>query len=176
VFAGHERDPELPGVICSEPQIQETVSPKGGEISLAGVSLSISTSSVDEDEDLIIQPSFSGPFELPEGIESVSPAYLIKTPKEVEFKKDVDVRLQHNADLQTEEDCESMVLLQASSTPTYEDHGSSPVYKFKEIDSGDDAFSPLPERKRFGSFKMKELSSYYKIGRRQNRGESFDTT
>jgi hypothetical protein len=169
-----EGDPELPGVIWSEPQIRETVSPEGGEICLEkriGVSLSISRNSVIEDEDLIIQPSFSGPFEMPEGIESASPAYLIKTAKEVEFKKDVDVRLQHNTDLRTEEDCKAMVLLQASSTPTYKGRDPSPVYEFEEIDGGDGMFSPLPGRRRFGSFKWRRFRSYFRIGRRQSGGE-----
>lgn len=169
-----EGEPELPGVILSEPQRQETVSPDGGEIKLEkeiGVSLSISRNSVDIDEDLIIQPSFCGPFEMPDGIESASPAYLIKTANEVEFKKDVDVKLQHNADLRTEEDCKDMVLLQASSTPTYKGRDPSPVYEFEEIDGGSDTFSPLPGRRRFGSFKWRRFSSYFKIGRKRSGGE-----
>lgn len=165
----HEGEPEFPGIILSEPRRRETISPEGREIDLGdkiGVSLSISRNSVVEDEDLIIQPSFCGPFEMPDGVESASPAYLIKTTNEVEFKRDVDVKLQHNALLRTEEDCKGMVLLQASSTPTYRD--SSPVYEFEEIDGGDGTFSPLPGKRRYGRFKWRRFSSYFKIGRKQS--------
>lgn len=156
----------------SEPQRRETISLEGAEIQDVGVSLSISRNSVVEDEDLIIQTTFCGPFEMPEGVESASPGYLIKTANEVEFRKDVDVKLQHNADLRTEEDCKQMVLLQASSTPTYKGRDPSPVYEFQEIDGGDGTFSPLPGRRRFGSFKQRKFSSIFRIGRKRSEGRS----
>ena len=163
-------EPELPGVIVSEPQRRETVSLEGAEIQDVGVSLSISRNSVIEDEGLIIQTTFCGPFAMPAGVDSASPAYLIKTANEMEFKKDVDVKLQHNADLRTEEDCKDMVLLQASSTPTYKGRDPSPIYEFEEIDGGDGTFSPLPGRRRFGNFKWRRFSSYFRIGRKRSEG------
>jgi hypothetical protein len=110
---------------------------------------------------------------MPDGIESASPAYLITTANEVEFKKDVDVRLQHNADLQTQKDCHDMVLLQASSTPKYKGRHPSPIYEFEEFDGGGgETFSTLPGKRRFGNFRWRRFSSLFRIGRRQSGGGS----
>ena len=38
----------------------------------------------DESVDLVIQPCFSGSFEMPEDIKPASPAYLIETNKKVD--------------------------------------------------------------------------------------------
>ena len=107
----------------------------------AGISINISEGSISPDElvDLLIQPSFSGPFEFPKDMEPASPAYLIKTSKKMELKKPLIVRMQHSAKLQTEEDCKNMVFLRANSIPEY--RGSNPVYVFREIEDVRGAFT-----------------------------------
>ena len=100
-----------------------------------GISIVVPQDSLPPDEavNLAIQPSFSGSFEMPEGIEPASPAYLIEiTKKKVELKKSLLVKMQHYANLQTEEDCNSMVFLQANS----ENRGSKPVFKEVDGDKG----------------------------------------
>ena len=89
--------------------------------------------------DLVIQPCFCGSFEMPEDIEPASPAYRIETNKKMELKKPLLVRIQHYANLQTEEDCKNMVFLRANSDPDY--RVSKPVYIFKEVDGVEGKFT-----------------------------------
>ena len=109
---------------------------------------------------------------MPEGVESVSPAYLIKTTNEVEFDEPVDMELQHNSYLQTEEDCNEMMFLEASITSTAHQDSDSRL-KFENIDNASAAvkFSP---GERHGGLKQKKLSSWYKIGRKQSGKKSRD--
>lgn len=126
----------MPGVILShsQPLRAVTITPRGKEIDLEdeiGISISIPRDAVAKIAQLNIATSFSGAYETPGGMESVSPAYIIDG-KEVEFSKDVEVKLQHTANLETAEDCRDMVVMEACSTPTYSD--STPVYKFEELE------------------------------------------
>ena len=87
-----------------------------------GISVFIPENSLNIEEeslDLSIHPCFSEPFELPDGYESASPTYLITHSKRMTFSKDVTVRMHHHACLKSEEDCEDMVFLSASSIPVY---------------------------------------------------------
>ena len=104
---------------------------------------------------------------MPEGVESVSPAYLIKTTNEVEFREPVDVTLQHTSCIQTAEDCKEMVFLKASITSA----DSDSKLKFENIDNASAAvqFSP---GEGHGRLKLKKLFSWFKIGRRQNEKKS----
>ena len=105
-----------------------------------GIEITIPENSLKEPLELSIHPCFSGPFDLPHGYESASPAYLIKHSKKVDFLKDVTVKIQHYACLQSEEDCEDMVFLSASSIPQYRE--SSPVYVFREMQGEKGRFRP----------------------------------
>ena len=110
----------------------------------AGIAVSVPELALSDSEkplELSVHPCFTGPFKLPEGYESASPAYLIQPSRRVEFQKKVTIRIQHYASLQGEEDCEKMAFLSASSTPECV-HGSSPVYTFKEIKSAKGVFRP----------------------------------
>ena len=104
---------------------------------------------------------------MPEGVESVSPAYLIKTTNEVEFNEPVDLTLQHTSYIQTAEDCKEMVFLKASIT-SHKDSDSR--LKFEEIDNASAAvkFSP---GEGYGSLILKKLSSWFKIGRKLLSGK-----
>ena len=106
---------------------------------------------------------------MPEGVESVSPAYLIKTTNEVEFHEPVDVTLQHNSNLQTAEDCKDMMFLEASIT--HEDSDS--ILSFEKIDNASAAVSFSPGE-RHGRLKLKKLLSWFKIGRKQSGNKSRD--
>ncbi|ORU94815.1 MAG: hypothetical protein A6F71_09725 [Cycloclasticus sp. symbiont of Poecilosclerida sp. M] len=75
------------------PQRQDTITSKGGEINLKdeiGATLSIPRNSTTKDEPVNFTTGFSGSYEMPEGVESASPAYMIKTTNEVEFRENVE--------------------------------------------------------------------------------------
>ena len=157
------------------PPKQEIITPKGGEINLKdeiGATLSIPRNSTAKDEQVNFSTGFSGSCEMPEGVESVSPAYLIKTTNEVEFHEPVDLTLQHTSYLQTAEDCKEMMFLKASITSTAHKDSDSRL-KFENIDNASAAvkFSP---GERHGGLKLKKLSSWFKIGRKQNGKKSRD--
>ena len=115
-----------------------------------GISISVPEGSLNPSEeplDLHIHPCFHGPFRLPKKYESASPAYLIRHSKKTNFHKDVTVRIHHYACLESEEDCEEMTFLSASSTPEYiESHQDEgvihPVYTFKKIRGANAKFRP----------------------------------
>jgi hypothetical protein len=162
-----QQTPELPGIILSETPRQEVITSEGKDINLEdeiGASVSIPRDATIRSAEIDLATSFSGQFQLPEGVESVSPAYMIKTSNDVEFSKDVDVRLRHTANIQTAEDCNSMVFLRADITPT-RSSDSRIVYKFEEIKGKSAEFGT--GRRRFGVIKLKRLFSWFKIGKRQ---------
>lgn len=101
-----------------------------------GISLHIPEGAIDAKKpvDLIVQPSFSGSYAGPENLEPVSPAYLIHANKEINFKSDITIRLQHSASIQTSEDCEGLVFLTATCAPLYRGPLYGPLYVFHEAD------------------------------------------
>ena len=156
-----------------EPLNQVTITSEGGEINLKdeiGVTITIPRNSSDKDEQVNLATGFSGSCEIPEGMESASPAYLIKTTNEVEFNEPVDVTLQHTSNLQTAEDCKEMVILEASCI-THEDSNS--ILSFEKIDNSSGAVSFSPGE-RHGRLRLKKLFSWFKIGRKQNGNKSRD--
>ena len=113
-----------------------------GDVVDMGISIFVSHNTIsleEESSDMSICPCFSGPFELPENYEPASPSYLIRHSMK-DFQKDVTIRMHHYASLQSEEDCEDMEFLTASSTPEYRE--SRPVYTFKEIQGAKGIFKP----------------------------------
>ena len=131
-------DPKCPGVLFYGKAITKQMDSSElliNQLDDAGISVSVpenTLSSLQLSAELTIRPCFSGPFELPDQYEPVSPAYLI-CHGNMDFQKDITIRMHHYANLQSEEDCEDMVFLSASSTPEYRD--SRPVYVFKEIET-----------------------------------------
>ena len=131
-----------------------------------GIEITIPENSLKEPLKLFsIHPCFSGPFVLPHEYESTSPAYLIKHSKKVDFLKDVTVKIQHYACLQSEEDCEDMVFLSASSIPQYRE--SSPVYVFREIQGERGRFRPGDQ---VGEISLRHFC-ILKIGKKRKRDE-----
>ena len=149
LFAKLKEKVAYPGILFSEGVKKESITSDEKTIYLEDVGISItfpknSLPSTDHPLEITIQPCFSGPFEMPDGIESVSPAYIIKYNQKITFLNDVILKIQHYANLQTEKDCENMVFLSASSTPKY--RGSSPIYVFKEITATKGLFRPGQEK------------------------------
>ena len=138
-------DSGFPGVVFWDAPIHHCITSQGATIQSphTGISLSIpeqALSSTEKDVDLLIHPCFSGPFELPAGYESTSPAYLIQPSRSVKIERDVTLQIHHYASLQSEEDCAEMTFLSGSPTPRYRD--SKPVYVFKEIKLCKGIFKP----------------------------------
>ena len=129
-----------------------------------------SLSSTEEAVKLHIQPCFNGPFELPSEYDSASPTFLIHPSRSVDFKKDITVKIHHHVSLQSEEDCEDMVFLSASSTPEYRE--SHPVYTFKKISGVKTVFRPGDQ---VGEIALKHFC-LIRNGKRKRKVKNSDTT
>ena len=154
-----EENTAYPGILFSKGVKKESITSDEKTINLEDVGISVtfpenSLPSTDQPLEITIQPCFSGSFEMPDGIESVSPAYLIKCNRKITLLKDAILMIRHYANLQTEEDCKNMVFLSARSTPEY--RGSSPVYVFKEITDTKGLFRPGQE-KPLGEIRMRHF-------------------
>ena len=127
---------------------------------IAGISISIPEGALEEDSvDLLIHPCFSGPFELPAGYKPASPAYLIETSRRVIIQKNVTIKMNHYADLKSQEDCEEMVFLSSSAYPT--PHDTRTTYQFKKIDGFRSCFMP---KKQVGEIELQHFC-FIKIAR-----------
>ena len=146
-------------------KIVKWITPKGAEIECAGLSISIpeGTISAEDSTDLLIHPCFSGPFELPAGYMSVSPAYLIQPCRPTTIRKDVTIKIHHYADLRTEEDCEDMVFLSANPTPK---KSSPTVYQFRQITKARGYFRP---GNPVGEIRLRHFC-LVKVAKRRGRG------
>ena len=162
LFADLKEKAAYPGILFTEGVKKESITSDEKTINLeeVGASLTFPENSLSSNEppvEVAIQPCFSGSFIMPDDIESMSPAYVIKLNRKVKFEKDVLLKIRHNANLQTENDCENMVFLSASSTPEY--RGSSPVYVFKEITDTKKLFIPGQE-KPYGEIQLNHFSIF----------------
>ena len=150
LFSKLRSDPSFPGILLSGGNRKESITAAGKDIICledVGISLSIpkdALPSTDPPLDIQIQPCFSGSFEMPDNIKQVSPAYIVSPSRKVAFQKEVLVKIWHHANLETEEDCEDMVFLSASTSPQY--RGDTPVYTFREIRGAKGSFRPGEEQ------------------------------
>ena len=135
-------DPIFPGIAFFKSEVRNRITSSGATVESTGLSVSIPAGTLREEDstDLLIRPCFSGPFELPAEYVSASPAYLIQLSGRVTIQKDVTIRMHHYANLKTEEDCEDMVFLSASSIPQKD--MSTMVYRFKRITGARILFRP----------------------------------
>ena len=159
LFTKLRTKPAYPGILFLEGPKREIVTTQEKTIDLkeVGFSLSIpedSLPSTDPPLQLEIQPCLSGSFDVPQGIELVSPAYILKPNRRVAFQKEVVFKMWHYANLESEEDCEDMVFLSASTSPEY--RGDAPVYSFKEIKEAKGSFRPGKEQP-FGEIALKHF-------------------
>ena len=102
-----------------------------------GLKISIPEGAVHEEKDAEINvfPCFSGPFKMPEGFEAASPVYMIG--EGYKFKKDVKLEIEHFADIQSKEECETMVLVKASPKPK---EGSDIHYILEKVEHSEKKF------------------------------------
>ena len=148
-------------VFCGDP-IHQRITSQGATVQPpdSGMALYIPEQTL-SDVDLHIHPCFSGPFELPDGYESASPAYLIQTSTKGKLHKAATVLIHHYARLENERDCEEMAFLSASPIPQHRD--SKPVYVFTEIKDSQGVFKP---KNSVGEIKLQHFC-FCKIGRRR---------
>ena len=167
-YAGElNENPEWPGTIFSDTSNprEVTISREATKIEEKGLSLSIPENAISKDVPLSIATSFGDTFKVPEDIRCVSPAYLIGTTTIIEFSKDVDLVLQHTANVRTDEDCKDMVVMKASVCDS--DRGK--FFKFVELQGNDVTFK---KNGRVGIVKLRNLvTSSYKVGRRKKDTE-----
>jgi hypothetical protein len=138
-------DAHFPGIVFWGAPIRHRITSQGPLIEPPHIGLSLSIpkqtlGSTEQDVDLLIRPCFNGPFELPSGYESTSPAYLVQPSRNVDIQTDVTLRIHHHARLHDEEDSEEMVFLSASATPKYRQ--SKPVYVFRIVKQTRGTFKP----------------------------------
>lgn len=161
---------EFPGVSFYESARQVSITSEETTIDFEnelGLSLSIPENAVDEGEiiNLVVRPAFSGPFAGHEDMEPVSPAYLVRPSKEVSLKKDMVVRIQHNASLATMEDCQDLVFLTASFAPRHRESLFGPLYVFHNV-IGKEARFDQDGNDRFGELQTNRFS-WFMIWRRR---------
>ena len=148
-----------PGAILSRPPRKVTITPRGKEIDLLqeiGLSISIPRNTTLKDQQLDVAASFSG------DVASVSPEYIIQSREEVEFREEVELKLQHVADLQTEEDRRNVVVMKANPAPSQRGHASSGTRKFEEVRGAKLEVSP-----GYVKMKVKKIGSpIYKVGKK----------
>ena len=142
-----EFDHRYPGVVFYNTPVSLHITSSGATMDYLhdlGISISVpedSLSSAEESLDLHVRACFHGPFRLPKGYRSASPAYLITVSRKVDFQKDITIRIHHHACLESEEDCANMSFLSASSTPEYGE-SSCPVYTFRKVHGSKMKFTP----------------------------------
>jgi len=95
-----------------------------------GVTINVPSGAVaaGEEVELAVRPCLNGQFILPEGYKQASPVYLIRAS--TDFLQDVQVSIEHFADLQSKRDCDNMTFLFASTTTM--DGLNGPEYRFEE--------------------------------------------
>lgn len=181
-------DPKVPGVLlCSV--IRETLALHQTILidheKEHGISASISKDSIrsaggveatqaEEPLELVIKSSLNGAFEFPEDIVAASPAYLIETSSRVATTEGaaITLRIQHYANLDTEEDCRNMIFLTAAARPVYREDKNSPMYEMKEVEGARGDFSR--GERNFGEIKVSRLGCWFMIGRRWTPGEQLE--
>ena len=131
-------DALYPGIVFSTLSASVRVTSAGATIDRLhdmGIAISVPEGAVSSGEsfDLLIRPCLCGPFQLPRKFLSSSSAYLIRHGGKSTFQKDLLIKIHHYACLRSEEDCDSMTFLSASSTPEVQQGSHLSYYTFKEM-------------------------------------------
>lgn len=158
-------------MFCEHPR-QETITCKEREINLEddiGVFLVIPKDSIGADEELnlAIRPSFSGPFAMPDGVEPVSPAVLVEPDQKVKLRKNIGVRLQHCSEGEEDGD-KDLVFMRASLPQNDKKADANPEYKFTVQKDG---VKFARGSGRFGEILTRRLSGWFRIGHKRASGE-----
>ena len=138
-----------------------TITPAGIDVNLEeemGTSISVPRNAVLKDEKIHLATGFSGAYEMPADVESVSPPYLIEpSNEEVEFNEDAELKYEHNANLETAEDYKDMAVYKFSQSSSQE------TMHMEEVERSKVKFGP-----HWVFIKVKSLmSSVIKIGRKK---------
>ena len=99
----HEHE-DLPGVILSQLLKEARVTSRGKGICREeiGASLVIPRNSVAGEVKVGLAAGFSGSHDIPEGMEAVSPAYVVTADKSMELSKDMTLTMQHTVENTTD--------------------------------------------------------------------------
>ena len=161
----HEHE-DLPGVILSQPLKEARVTSRGKGICREkeiGASLVIPRNSVAGEVKVGLAAGFSGSHEIPEGMEAVSPAYVVTADKSMELSKDMTLTMQH-----TVENTTGMVLVEAD-IPTSRSRGRCIWRKSTKA---------IEHKLHFAVVKIKMLAStiyrLVKPKRKKGEGNSFN--
>ena len=153
-------DPEYPGVKFFADSVHETIPSKNRPTILdrrdIGLKLSIPEGAIQDEANhevqLDVQACFNGPFKMPPGCRLTSPVYMVR--KHCTFKKDIEMEIEHFANLENDEDSENMVFVTANPSPSY--HGDHPVYNLQEIENSGHISRFTPGR-QVGVILLREL-------------------
>lgn len=163
-----------PGIVFYENPRLETLTAKETIIDHEeelGISISIPENSIGHEEivEVVIQPSFSGAFAAPMSMEPVSPAYFIRARNDAKLEKDVTVRIQHYASIETEKDFKDLVFMRANSASSYWGPLFGSIYIFHEVDGKNVKFSL--ENGQFGEVKTNHFSAFMIWRRKKKKGK-----
>ena len=122
---------EYPGIIFSKEKAEKVITSKGGEIVGEGIKLHVPEGAVKAEDDVKIslQACIGGPFSLPEGMDLVSPVYLIEPP--FAFHQSLRLSIDLFIELKTEEDSRDIAFV-SSSTKYIHDENNEVHWKFRK--------------------------------------------
>ena len=136
MYLHHQYDKDYPGICFLGEQLQHVVDSKGGHFAPAdlGISLEVPPNAVPAGETITVcsRPCLCGPFQYPEGYESLSAVYLITSKGS--FQKEVELKMKHYGAVETEEQADQMSFLSAKCTPILVK--GKKVYDFRPIKGG----------------------------------------
>lgn len=149
-----------PGVIFHECPILAILTSEEATIDYEkemGISISVPDNAVPAEKaiDMTILPSFFGPFAGPEGMEPVSPAYLVDIGV-TQLQRVITVKIQHNASIATGQDCSDLFFLGSKLSPSNRGPLFGTLYIFQRL--GGSEVSSDTESMQFGEASIKESS------------------
>lgn len=110
-----------------------TVGHRGATIRGEGVQLRVPLNAIKKGctTNISVQGCLNGPFKLPENVELISPIFLIICEPYLDFQHDATLTIHHFANLQSQEECNKVVLLTSPETPTVDEDGLH-IWEFHE--------------------------------------------
>ena len=109
-YLHHQYDDDYPGICFLGEQLQRVVDSKGGHFAPAdlGISLEVPRNAVPAGKTITLcgRPCLCGPFQYPEGYESLSAVYLITSKGS--FQKEVELKMKHYIAVETKEQADQM--------------------------------------------------------------------
>ena len=135
-YCHHQYDDDYPDVCFLGEQLQCDVDSKGGHFAPTnlGISLEVPPNAVPAGKTITLcsRPCLCGPFQYPEGYESLSGVYLITSKSS--FQKEVKLTMKHYGRIETEEQADQIYFLSAKHTPII--FKGKKVYDFRPIKGG----------------------------------------